>query len=464
MLDWTWPLVRSGDVTRIDASMQMNELTVEPIRRHPLNRGNAITRISSFVSQYGETHFILACHAAFPLLLTPDLLYHIWSNFVPQAPWTAIADILLSRLCYEVGYELYQMDTEVRNLLLKELKDHKYFGQQHLNRLADFLTNYVTQELKSDDQDLRNLAQAQRWTALTYTRPGEVASELAAAIEDLAEENVEDLVRLASLVETFAEPLAEFAPLLVYARGKLELAYNIVNVPYQEKFPDVSSPVETVVSSVELTKNQATTDILEPLSLRTLKVGQQFKGIVKNITNFGAFINFGIPQDGLLHISELSKQKVEKVTDVINLGQEVTVWIKKVDSKRGRISLTMVRPIQLKFKDIEEDSELEGVVTRLEAFGAFVDIGADRDGLVHISQISYDYVKHPSDVLAIGDKVTVKVLKINRKKRQVDLSIKALLPLPPTTAEKIDEAKKAYSVSDKRSSATEIISVIRKAI
>jgi predicted RNA-binding protein with RPS1 domain len=166
-------------------------------------------------------------------------------------------------------------------------------------------------------------------------------------------------------------------------------------------------------------------------TIHTLKPRQHFVGKVKNITNFGAFVDIGIPQDGLVHISELSRQKVDKVTDVVSEGQEIDVWVKKVDKKRGRISLTMVKPVTRRLRDIKEGDEFEGTVTRLESYGAFVDIESDREGLVHISQITHDYINHPEEALAIGDKVNVKVLKVNRKKRQVDLSIKALLAPPP---------------------------------
>jgi transcriptional accessory protein Tex/SPT6 len=169
-------------------------------------------------------------------------------------------------------------------------------------------------------------------------------------------------------------------------------------------------------------------------SILNLRAGRKFDGVVKNITAFGAFVNIGLAQDGLVHISELARHKVESVTDVVSEGQAVEVWVKRVDKKRGRISLTMVKPIALKFKDINEDDELEGVVTRLESYGAFVDINSDREGLVHISQITHDYINHPEEALKIGDPVKVKVLKVNRKKRQVDLSIKALLPPPVVEA------------------------------
>ncbi len=170
-----------------------------------------------------------------------------------------------------------------------------------------------------------------------------------------------------------------------------------------------------------------------------LQPRQQLSGKVKNITPFGAFIDLGLPQDGLVHISELSRKKVEKVEDVVNVGVEVDVWVKKVDRKRGRISLTMIKPVTRRIKDVEEDEELEGVVTRLESYGAFVDIDSERDGLVHISQITHGFINHPQEALEVGQTVNVKVLKVNRKKRQVDLSIKALLP-PPVVETPVEES------------------------
>jgi len=220
----------------------------------------------------------------------------------------------------------------------------------------------------------------------------------------------------------------------------LSAAAEVTPTSIEAEETSISTPVEASVPSTEPTEN-APTDGAP--SIHNLQIGQRLTGKVKNIADFGAFIDIGIAQDGLVHISELAKQKVEKVTDVISQGQEVEVWVKKVDTKRGRISLTMIKPIALKLRDIAEETELEGVVTRLESYGAFVDIGTDRDGLVHISQITYDYIKHPEDVLQVGQKVSVKVLKVNRKKRQVDLSIKILLPPPPAPEEfkKVEEVR-----------------------
>jgi len=201
-----------------------------------------------------------------------------------------------------------------------------------------------------------------------------------------------------------------------------------------EQAKEADETVEAVEAepSAETTAEAAADD--EVNTIFNLQPKQHLSGKVKNITQFGAFIDLGLPQDGLVHISELSRKKVEKVEDVVSVGDEVDVWVKKVDRKRGRISLTMIKPLARRLKDIEDNDELEGVVTRLESYGAFIDIDSERDGLVHISQITHGFINHPQEALTVGDKVMVKVLQVNKKKRQVDLSIKALLP-PPVVEE-----------------------------
>jgi signal transduction histidine kinase len=183
-------------------------------------------RIEAFGKRFGEAHLYLAYHAAFPLALTPDLFYRLWANFqrdihgeVLNIPWIAVADLLLSSLCDEVGHELYEMEKEVRNALLSELKANPRFGTERINELSDFLLAYVRQQLDSPDIDTRDFAQAQKWTALAYSRPSEAASEIATALSKLKLEDRAEWIRMTSLVETFAEPLAEFEPLLIYTRG-----------------------------------------------------------------------------------------------------------------------------------------------------------------------------------------------------------------------------------------------------
>jgi len=197
----------------------------------------AMKRIEGFAKQFGEAHQNLARHAAFPLVLTPDLLYQIWANFVPEAPWTAVAHVLLSRLCRQVGYEMYEIDIVDRNLLLRELKEQ--FGQERLDQLAEFLLDYVAQRLNADDPDTQDLREAQEWTALAYTRPTEVARELAEALsERVKQKDNAELFRLTSLVRNLAEPLLEagFEPLLIYSLRAESFARGNQDVAARETF------------------------------------------------------------------------------------------------------------------------------------------------------------------------------------------------------------------------------------
>ena len=183
-------------------------------------------QITRFSKRFGEAHLLLARHAAFPLALTPDLLYRIWANFQRNArgtllsiPWVAVADLLLSNLCDAVGPELYEMDDQVRETLLGQLKADDRFGPDRVNELAEFLLDYIRRQLGSDDPDIRDFAKAQQVTALAYTKPSRAAAELAKALAAMDQTDSLEVLRLTSLIEADAEPLAGFKPLLTYARG-----------------------------------------------------------------------------------------------------------------------------------------------------------------------------------------------------------------------------------------------------
>ncbi|GAX43555.1 WD-40 repeat-containing protein [Tolypothrix sp. NIES-4075] len=185
----------------------------------------ATRRIQSFRQRFGEAHFYLACQAAFPLAVTPDLLYQIWAYFqrdingkVLDIPWIAVSDVLLN-LCDEVGYELYEMDSTIRNELLHQLKENPCFSQQRIQELSKFLITYLQHQLDSPDLDTRDFAQAQKWTALAYTSPDEAARELAFTLTNLKLQDHSEWIRLTSLVETLVEPLGDYEPLLVYVRS-----------------------------------------------------------------------------------------------------------------------------------------------------------------------------------------------------------------------------------------------------
>jgi small subunit ribosomal protein S1 len=182
-------------------------------------------------------------------------------------------------------------------------------------------------------------------------------------------------------------------------------------------------------------------------SIGDLEPGMELSGEVKSVTDFGAFVDLGVGPQGLVHISQLARRRVEKVTDVVQIGQQVQVWVKKVDKQRGRISLTMVKPATVSLKDLKPEMVLKGTVTRIEPYGVFVDIGTGRDGMVHISQLADGYISAPADIVTVGDNIDVTVLNVDRKLRKVDLSTKAFFhveqPEPTRHPVVVEEAPQA---------------------
>ena len=164
-----------------------------------------------------------------------------------------------------------------------------------------------------------------------------------------------------------------------------------------------------------------------------LTVGETVEGKVARLTNFGAFIDLG-GVDGLVHVSEISYDHVNKPSDVLKVGQDVKVKVLDVDEEHGRISLsikqTLPQPWDEVGEKITEGDVLGGTVKRLTSFGAFVEVMPGVEGLVHISQISHKHIATPNEVLEPGQEVKVKVLSVDPAAHRLALSIKALQEKP----------------------------------
>ena len=158
-----------------------------------------------------------------------------------------------------------------------------------------------------------------------------------------------------------------------------------------------------------------------------INVGDVVEGTVKNITDFGAFIDLG-GADGLLHISEMSWGRVDNPRSILSVGQKVTCLIK--DIKGDRIALSLKFDDQNPWLTADEKyavgTIVEGRVARMTDFGAFVELEPGIDALLHVSQISRDHVDKPSDVLNVGDVITAKIVDFNAEDRKISLSMKAL--------------------------------------
>lgn len=183
--------------------------------------------------------------------------------------------------------------------------------------------------------------------------------------------------------------------------------------------------------------------------LENIKRKMQFSGTVIKTTIAGAVVDIGLSTPGVVHISQLSTEPVNRVEDVVTAGQQVEVWVKRVFPKKDRIELTMIKPLDLEWREITKGMNLKGKVTRLEKFGVFVDIGAERPGLVHISEMTHGYIKNPGEIVKEDDEIEVQVLNVNRQKKQIKLSMKALEEKPEKVVkEPLPQVSRAANVAE----------------
>jgi len=174
----------------------------------------------------------------------------------------------------------------------------------------------------------------------------------------------------------------------------------------------------------------ANEELMTPETIEDLEPKMKVAGKVLKTSLAGAIVDVGVGFPGVIHISKISKDSVSRVADVLKEGQAVEVWVQRVDPETKKIELTMLEPLGMDWREIKPDMELTGVVTRIEKYGVFVDIQAERPGLVHISEMAHGYVRTPTDVVQKGQEVSVKVLRVNRRKKQIKLSMKALEDAP----------------------------------
>ena len=178
-----------------------------------------------------------------------------------------------------------------------------------------------------------------------------------------------------------------------------------------------------------------------------LAAGDVLDGKVARLTNFGAFIDLG-GVDGLVHVSEISYERVGKPSDVLKVGEDVKVKVLAVDPEKDRISLSIKQTLPQPWDDIEEKvaegDVLDGKVKRLTSFGAFVEVLPGVEGLVHISQISHKHIATPNEVLTSGQDVKVKVLNVNGEDRRLALSIKALQEKPAADKKEVEVVEEEH--------------------
>jgi len=167
-----------------------------------------------------------------------------------------------------------------------------------------------------------------------------------------------------------------------------------------------------------------------------IKPKMQFKGKVVKVGLAGAVVDIGSEMPAVIHVSQIvqdGNEQIKRVEDVLHADQEIDVWVRRIRDKR--IELTMIKPLDLEWREIKKGMTVKGKVVRLEKFGAFVEIGAERPGLVHVSEITHGYIRIPGDVVSEGEEVEAQVLEVDRRKKQIKLSMKALIPEPAKNIE-----------------------------
>lgn len=223
-----------------------------------------------------------------------------------------------------------------------------------------------------------------------------------------------------------------------YGEGRVFIPASLVSDVYEKDLSKYAGQeVEFVLTEVNPRKRRIIGDRKQLIVakkkeqqealLARIEVGMMVEGTVKNLTDFGAFIDLG-GADGLLHISEMSWGRVENPKKLFKVGDTVSVMIKDISGTK--IALTMKLDSNNPWKDAAEKYEkgtvVTGKVARMTDFGAFVELEEGIDALLHVSQISIEHVEKPADVLSVGQEITAKIVDFNEDAKKISLSIKAL--------------------------------------
>ncbi|MGB8701104.1 MAG: SUMF1/EgtB/PvdO family nonheme iron enzyme [Thermosynechococcaceae cyanobacterium] len=242
-------------------------------------------RIRDFTRQYDELTLNLACHAAFPLTLTSELVYCLRETFLSECPWYTGADILLSGLCKPIGYDLYEIDNLTRKGLLDQLI--KRFGEARLDDLQNFMATYIEHQLQTVDRKarVRMLGDKPHWTALACLRPNEAFQRIQAELQQWGElGDPNDRFHWAALVESHADLLADagFQPILLEwskktAKGEpISDEATVIMVMTKAGFPSLKTleiEVETIVFADD--EQQAISDTLKPFTFETITIDKR---------------------------------------------------------------------------------------------------------------------------------------------------------------------------------------------
>jgi len=226
---------------------------------------------------------------------------------------------------------------------------------------------------------------------------------------------------------------------------------SVDNSPALEPQATQPADVEIAPSPAPATKEKAKQKVQtlpRKKIVKVLTVGMEVTGKVKRVSEYGAFVDIGVGRDGLLHISELSTARVRKVDDMVKEGEDITVWIKELDRDKNRISLTMIAPGTKTIRDLQVGELVTGTVQRLTNYGAFVNIGLERDAMLHVKEMGDGYVAKPEDVVKVGEEIEARISGVDARRGRIDLSLKGLRAAPPAGESPLIEREQEFDVEE----------------
>ncbi|MBR5137160.1 MAG: bifunctional 4-hydroxy-3-methylbut-2-enyl diphosphate reductase/30S ribosomal protein S1 [Clostridia bacterium] len=232
-------------------------------------------------------------------------------------------------------------------------------------------------------------------------------------------------------------PVRIFVPASQVTSRRVKDFNDFVGNTYEIKVIEYNKAKRKIIGSIKALAD-AKRKAAEAELWANIEVNKEYTGVVKSLTNFGAFVDIG-GVDGLVHLSEMSWQRVRHASDVLKVGQEVSVFVKDFNTETKKISLGYRRAEDNPWADAENKYAIGTVVTatvmRIVPFGAFVEIVPGVDGLVHISQISSVRISKAEDVLSVGMVVEAKVIEADFEAKKINLSIKEVAPIDPVVEE-----------------------------
>ena len=267
--------------------------------------------------------------------------------------------------------------------------------------------------------------------------------------DSIVEANKEGTILEGAVVEVISKGL------IVVVNGiRIFVPASLSGVPKSGRLEDMlNKTVNFVIIDIDKRRRRAVGSIREANKINRKAVeekfwaeaaeGQEYVGVVRSLTDYGAFVEIGGVR-GMIHRSELSWKRIKHPSEIVNVGDEVKVYIKALDMENKKISLGYKRiednPWEILKRDYPVGTETEVKIVKIVTFGAFAEIFPGMEGLIHISQIAHERIEKPQDVLSIDQKVMVKVIEIDSAAKKIGLSMKALIAAPEKPAPVVEEA------------------------